>query len=138
MEREFQCDICELKFPFMSKLERHMNLHTGEKQYQCDVCEFKTAHKYNLSAHQKAVHMGQKPYQCSLCGLGFNRRNELTKHQQLKHMMPMIPGENALANPPISVPQPILNHQRISEIGPSHDRLTELASHEMVGHVAGE
>ena len=95
MERQFQCDICELKFPFMSKLERHMNLHTGEKQYHCDVCDFKTAHKYNLTAHHKSVHMGQKPYQCTICGLSYNRRNELVKHQQLKHLL-MIPYQQQI------------------------------------------
>ncbi|XP_076032675.1 uncharacterized protein LOC143020298 [Oratosquilla oratoria] len=55
------CDRCGKMFPFQSKLNLHMKLHTGERNFACDICSYKTNNKKYLENHIINRHLQEKP-----------------------------------------------------------------------------
>lgn len=50
------CEICNKGFQQQSHLKCHMALHYQEKQYECDICGLKYAHKTSMTAHMRVAH----------------------------------------------------------------------------------
>lgn len=87
------CGICSARFYNKSKLSRHMKTHT-EKEYQCQLCSRMFNHRYNVTAHLKAVHrIGANELKasppainiCQLCGRVFDRKKTLELHLRTVH-----------------------------------------------------
>jgi hypothetical protein len=79
--RRFPCHLCDKQFDFMTHLQRHILVHTGEKPYKCDVCDYSCNHKGNLKTHA-LLHTGSRPHQCHLCLRSFTQRSHLKSHLQ--------------------------------------------------------
>ncbi|KAI5466397.1 hypothetical protein BGZ63DRAFT_130703 [Mariannaea sp. PMI_226] len=84
-ERGFICrwQGCSRHEPFAqkSKLERHMQTHTGFKPVKCDICGLKLSAKQSLEQH-KRTHSGELPWRCPYedCGSAFKQQSALTMH----------------------------------------------------------
>ncbi|KAH7171115.1 hypothetical protein EDB81DRAFT_190640 [Dactylonectria macrodidyma] len=74
---------CTRKTPFSqkSKLERHMQTHTGYKPVRCDICGMYLSAKQSLEQH-KRTHSGEKPWVCTFpgCEQAFKQQSALTMH----------------------------------------------------------
>ncbi|XP_074657479.1 uncharacterized protein LOC141910662 [Tubulanus polymorphus] len=89
---QFECAApdCRKRFPTRSRLERHLDSHTGIKRWQCDECGKKFAQKCHLKGHLK-IHSGSKRpgversgsdvfYSCDSCGKLFPTVGRLRRH----------------------------------------------------------
>ncbi|RCI15428.1 hypothetical protein L249_3465 [Ophiocordyceps polyrhachis-furcata BCC 54312] len=70
-------------FSQRSKLERHMQVHTGYKPVHCDVCGAALSAKQALEQH-KRIHTGETPWLCKFpdCGCAFKQQSALTMHER--------------------------------------------------------
>ncbi|KAI9171558.1 Zinc-responsive transcriptional regulator ZAP1 [Paramyrothecium foliicola] len=66
-----------------SKLERHLQTHTGYKPVKCTVCGTSLSAKQSLEQHMR-THTGEKPWICNFknCGQAFKQQSALTMHQR--------------------------------------------------------
>ncbi|CEI64774.1 hypothetical protein FVEN_g3278 [Fusarium venenatum] len=70
-------------FSQKSKLERHMQTHTGYKPVKCDICGIMLSAKQSLEQHMR-THSGEKPWKCEHegCGARFKQQSALTMHMR--------------------------------------------------------
>ncbi|KAM4633098.1 uncharacterized protein ACJ7VT_015606 isoform 2-T2 [Polymixia lowei] len=73
------CSICSKKCCSISKLERHMRVHTRQKPFSCSVCEKCFSRTDILKIHMRS-HTGEKPFSCTFCEKGFSLKDGLNKH----------------------------------------------------------
>ncbi|XP_072287679.1 uncharacterized protein [Pyxicephalus adspersus] len=78
-ERPFPCNECSKTFSCRSHLETHKRSHSGERPYSCERCDRKFINHQHLVLHQ-VVHTREKPYSCPVCGKGFTRQSSVVKH----------------------------------------------------------
>ncbi|XP_040179344.1 zinc finger protein 436-like isoform X3 [Rana temporaria] len=78
-ERPHACDECDKRFSCQSHLDAHMRTHIGERPYKCNQCSRRFFNHQHLVLHQ-VVHTGEKPYSCPVCGKGFTRQSSVVKH----------------------------------------------------------
>ncbi|PIO30013.1 hypothetical protein AB205_0126900, partial [Aquarana catesbeiana] len=78
-ERPHACDECDKRFSCQSHLDAHMRTHIGERPYKCNQCDRRFFNHQHLVLHQ-VVHTGEKPYSCPVCGKGFTRQSSVVKH----------------------------------------------------------
>ncbi|KAF4904878.1 Zinc finger protein 701 [Colletotrichum fructicola] len=66
-----------------SKLERHMQTHTGYKPVKCEVCHAALSAKQSLAQHMR-IHTGEKPWKCNFpdCTQSFKQQSALTMHKR--------------------------------------------------------
>ncbi|XP_044233425.1 zinc finger protein 347-like [Thunnus albacares] len=81
-EKSFKCDACGKAFKYMSKLRRHLTIHTGEKPKTCETCGRDFRFNSGLLAHMR-THTGEKPYLCNTCGKRFCKSSNLIKHERI-------------------------------------------------------
>jgi hypothetical protein len=67
-------------FSQKSKLERHMQTHTGYKPVKCNICGIMLSAKQSLDQHMR-THSGEKPWKCEHegCGARFKQQSALSK-----------------------------------------------------------
>ena len=65
-----------------SRLESHMNCHTGKKPYMCDQCPRQYSIKKSLQVHVIVKHNGVRPYGCLQCSKRFPTSYSLKEHQR--------------------------------------------------------
>ncbi|KAH6997863.1 hypothetical protein BKA56DRAFT_664516 [Ilyonectria sp. MPI-CAGE-AT-0026] len=81
----FNCSwyACTRRTPFSqkSKLERHMQTHTGFKPVACNICGILLSAKQSLEQHMR-THSGEKPWKCKHpgCTQSFKQQSALTMH----------------------------------------------------------
>ncbi|KAL7900037.1 hypothetical protein HDV63DRAFT_393336 [Trichoderma sp. SZMC 28014] len=63
-----------------SKLERHIQTHTGYKPVKCSVCGLQLSAKQSLDQHMR-THTGEKPWKCKYpgCEHAFKQQSALSK-----------------------------------------------------------
>ncbi|KAH7328680.1 hypothetical protein B0I35DRAFT_404010 [Stachybotrys elegans] len=68
-------------FSQKSKLERHLQTHTGFKPEQCKICGKKLSGPQALEQHLR-IHTGEMPWKCQFegCNAGFKQQSALTMH----------------------------------------------------------
>ena len=57
--RQFACELCELRFTTKQFLQRHLIVHTEERNYPCTLCPNSYKYKKGLNRHYKKVHYPQ-------------------------------------------------------------------------------
>ncbi|KAI9825506.1 MAG: zinc-finger protein [Phylliscum demangeonii] len=74
------CPRCgQQPFAQRSKLERHLQVHTGFKSHRCETCGQDFSGLLALQQHQRR-HTGEKPYRCDICGRLFAQSTALIMH----------------------------------------------------------
>ncbi|GAO14415.1 hypothetical protein UVI_02055380 [Ustilaginoidea virens] len=70
-------------FTQRSKVERHMQVHTGYKPVQCNICGAALSAKQALDQHMR-IHTGETPWVCKFpgCGCAFKQQSALTMHER--------------------------------------------------------
>ncbi|KYK55607.1 putative metalloregulatory protein [Drechmeria coniospora] len=70
-------------FTQRSKVERHMQVHTGFKPVQCSICGAALSAKQALDQHMR-IHTGETPWICKYpgCGCAFKQQSALTMHER--------------------------------------------------------
>ncbi|XP_064651993.1 zinc finger protein 91-like [Lineus longissimus] len=80
------CEQCGRRFKFLLDVQRHQDVHTGEKKYACHICSKRYKSQSALKTHVRAVHDGGpkrvqvKKHFCSICTKGFYRPGLLAQH----------------------------------------------------------
>ena len=76
------CDVCDHEFSTNSKLQDHMNIHSGLASFSCKLCDRKFSKKSSLTQHQR-YHRDYKCYTCRFCSKSFNSKYTCTVHERI-------------------------------------------------------
>ncbi|XP_018334288.1 zinc finger protein 37 homolog isoform X2 [Agrilus planipennis] len=83
----FVCSQCELNFDSMTRLQKHLRIHSRSYRFECGTCSKKFTRHTNWQRHMD-VHKSasEVAYHCDICGCGFNYASSLTRHIVQKHI----------------------------------------------------
>ena len=75
------CKICDKNFTKQFSLNRHMQLHTGEKAHKCSICRKAFIQKTDMERHE-TTHSDTLNFLCTAegCGKKFKTKKNLTCH----------------------------------------------------------
>ncbi|GJQ81006.1 hypothetical protein Trydic_g23434 [Trypoxylus dichotomus] len=76
----YKCDKCEARFPKLSRLNQHKQVHT--KGFTCDICDRKFSLKATLQMH-KRTHSEEMHHKCNICGKEFRCPPVLRTHMSV-------------------------------------------------------
>ena len=87
INQSFNCDTCSYVAKSKTKLEQHMNSHSGV-QFPCEICGRKLATKSSLRTHLQALHALNNQFKCDVCGEEFKSSAQCASHHKTKHEKP--------------------------------------------------
>ena len=76
------CDVCDHEFSTNSKLQDHMNIHSGRFSFSCKVCDRQFSKKSSLTQHMR-YHREHKHFVCRFCSKSFNSKYTCTVHERI-------------------------------------------------------
>ena len=79
-DKPFQCDMCGKKFTLKGGLTQHIRTHTTNHAFACTLCEYTCSLNHNLTVHMR-THTGEKPFTCDVCDQSFTSSSNLKQHQ---------------------------------------------------------
>ncbi|CAM1506761.1 Fc.00g064020.m01.CDS01 [Cosmosporella sp. VM-42] len=79
-----KCTICGISLSAKQSLEQHMRIHSGEKPWKCTYpnCTQSFKQQSALTMHER-THTGEKPLKCDICGKRFGESSNLSKHRRI-------------------------------------------------------
>lgn len=83
-ELPFGCELCGVRFVYLSELRTHMYTHSATKEFKCEMCSQCFVRKDFLKSHMRR-HLGIKNHVCEECNKSFVEFCDLRKHKQI-HM----------------------------------------------------
>ncbi|KAG0711193.1 Zinc finger protein 569 [Chionoecetes opilio] len=78
------CPYCDFSSNVLSRLQRHISVHSGDRPYACPHCPYSCSRKGNLQTHIR-THTGEKPYSCPHCSYRSSRMFSLKSHITSRH-----------------------------------------------------
>ncbi|XP_065206124.1 zinc finger protein 37-like isoform X2 [Planococcus citri] len=80
-ELPFGCELCGVRFVYLTELRNHMYTHSKTKEFKCDECGHSFVRKDFLKSHQRR-HKGIRNHTCEECNKSFVEFCDLRKHMQ--------------------------------------------------------
>ncbi|XP_023217486.1 zinc finger protein 429-like [Centruroides sculpturatus] len=97
-KKKHECTECKRTFSTKSRLDTHLNTHTGEKPFLCDICGKNFSQSGNLTMH-KRIHSEERPFKCNHKDCKYAAK---TKFSLLSHVKRLHP--HAIASDIITIP----------------------------------
>lgn len=66
--KTFHCETCGKAFETKLKLSSHLVIHKPERPHVCKLCEKRFLYNNKLERHILTVHARERPYPCPICG----------------------------------------------------------------------
>ncbi|XP_017473426.1 PREDICTED: transcriptional repressor CTCF-like isoform X1 [Rhagoletis zephyria] len=83
--KRHECSECDYSSVEISKLQRHMRSHTGERPHKCPHCSYASPDNFKLQRHLR-THTGERPYECDMCHARFAQSNTLKCHKLIHNV----------------------------------------------------
>ncbi|XP_045781749.1 zinc finger protein 836-like isoform X10 [Maniola jurtina] len=83
-ERNFQCEVCDMRFFCAGRLNVHMVKHEPDRPFKCEFCKKAFKRKITLKTHTM-IHTDTRRQVCQICQAAFVQRSSLTYHMTKTH-----------------------------------------------------
>ncbi|XP_055870200.1 zinc finger protein 107-like [Biomphalaria glabrata] len=80
-EITLKCALCQKHFISLSRLKRHLLIHSGERPYKCKVCSKSFNQSSTLKRHHLIHGIHQKTYKSKTCRISFSTSSKLKSHK---------------------------------------------------------
>jgi len=83
-QKNFTCNLCDLKLPSEDDLEKHNTMFHSQKSIECQLCK-EVIVKNMLDKHMKDNHLEKHVVQCKACKKSFASSHNLERHILSQH-----------------------------------------------------
>ena len=82
--KSVNCDGCGKQFKLKQYLTQHPSVHK-ERNFECSLCESKFPSQRNLKRHISLIHDQHKPFKCEICPKTFGVSHNYSSHMKRWH-----------------------------------------------------